>query len=120
MTERIANIRDEATELSTGERRSFGGHNSHCALVYQKAGGGNEVLQSASSRSMSSRVGSINEANAKRNRKRGMILPFEPLYIAFDSIRYAVDIPQVSCSITPWKIYSDISVQNYFSSECCR
>lgn len=42
---------------------------------------------------MSSRVGSINGGD--RNRRRGMILPFVPLSITFDDIRYAVDMPQV-------------------------
>ena len=55
---------------------------------------GNESRRSISSRTLSSRVGSINEANP--NRKRGMVLPFEPLSITFDEIRYAVDMPQVS------------------------
>ncbi|XP_071709160.1 pleiotropic drug resistance protein 1-like isoform X5 [Rutidosis leptorrhynchoides] len=41
---------------------------------------------------MSSRVGNINEVN--HNKKRGMVLPFVPLSIAFDEIRYAVDMPQ--------------------------
>lgn len=44
---------------------------------------------------MSSRVGSSNEAEPKK--KRGMLLPFEPLSITFDDIRYSVDMPQV-CS----------------------
>ncbi|KAL3498275.1 hypothetical protein ACH5RR_041007 [Cinchona calisaya] len=51
-----------------------------------------EVARSVSSRSMSSRVGSINEVNG--NRKRGMVLPFEPLSITFDDVKYAVDMPQ--------------------------
>ncbi|KAA8525358.1 hypothetical protein F0562_007224 [Nyssa sinensis] len=54
--------------------------------------GGSEVQRSVSSRSMSSRVGSTGEADQKR--KRGMVLPFEPLSITFDDIRYAVDMPQ--------------------------
>ncbi|XP_071709146.1 pleiotropic drug resistance protein 1-like isoform X2 [Rutidosis leptorrhynchoides] len=37
-------------------------------------------------------VGNINEVN--HNKKRGMVLPFVPLSIAFDEIRYAVDMPQ--------------------------
>nr|XP_043627466.1 pleiotropic drug resistance protein 1-like isoform X8 [Erigeron canadensis] len=41
---------------------------------------------------MSSRVGNINEAGDIK--KRGMVLPFVPLSIAFDDIRYAVDMPQ--------------------------
>ncbi|KAM7513222.1 hypothetical protein LguiB_012097 [Lonicera macranthoides] len=53
---------------------------------------GNEVQRSASSRSISARVGSISEAD--QNRKRGMVLPFEPLSITFDDIRYAVNMPQ--------------------------
>ncbi|KAM0973866.1 hypothetical protein ACFX2C_017131 [Malus domestica] len=32
--------------------------------------------------------------SANRTRKRGMVLPFEPLSIAFNEIRYAVDMPQ--------------------------
>lgn len=48
--------------------------------------------RSVSSRSMSSRVGTISNA---ADRKRGMILPFEPLSITFDDIHYAVDMPQV-------------------------
>ncbi|XP_021277311.1 pleiotropic drug resistance protein 1-like isoform X1 [Herrania umbratica] len=51
-----------------------------------------ESRRSASSRSLSSKVGSINEAN--QNRKRGMVLPFEPLSMSFDEIKYAVDMPQ--------------------------
>ncbi|CAN4097540.1 unnamed protein product [Withania somnifera] len=94
VTERIASTRGEAAESSIGERSSFGGHNSHCALVCKNAQGRSEALRSASSRSMSSRVGSINKDDQNRNRKRGIILPFEPLCIAFDDIRYAVDMPQ--------------------------
>ncbi|CAI9094462.1 OLC1v1030207C1 [Oldenlandia corymbosa var. corymbosa] len=45
---------------------------------------------SVSSRSLSSRVGSRSETNRTR---RGMVLPFEPLSITFDDIRYAVDMP---------------------------
>ncbi|RVW53973.1 Pleiotropic drug resistance protein 1 [Vitis vinifera] len=53
---------------------------------------GGDKIRSGSSRSLSARVGSFN--NADQNRKRGMILPFEPLSISFDEIRYAVDMPQ--------------------------
>ncbi|XP_034682534.1 pleiotropic drug resistance protein 1-like isoform X2 [Vitis riparia] len=49
-------------------------------------------IQSGSPRSLSARVGSITEADQRR--KRGMVLPFEPLSISFDEIRYAVDMPQ--------------------------
>ncbi|KAA3470541.1 pleiotropic drug resistance protein 1-like [Gossypium australe] len=45
-----------------------------------------------SSRGEGSSVGSVNDAN--QSRKRGMALPFEPLSMSFDEIRYAVDMPQ--------------------------
>ncbi|KAJ9555193.1 hypothetical protein OSB04_009807 [Centaurea solstitialis] len=41
---------------------------------------------------MSSRVGSINETDLTK--KHGMVLPFVPLSITFDDIKYAVDMPQ--------------------------
>uniref|UniRef100_F6H3T2 ABC transporter domain-containing protein n=1 Tax=Vitis vinifera TaxID=29760 RepID=F6H3T2_VITVI len=71
LTEKQANRTEELIELSpeTGAR-----------------------IQSGSSRSLSARVGSITEAD--QSRKRGMVLPFEPLSISFDEIRYAVDMPQ--------------------------
>ncbi|GAV70531.1 ABC_tran domain-containing protein/ABC2_membrane domain-containing protein/PDR_assoc domain-containing protein, partial [Cephalotus follicularis] len=58
------------------------------------AGSGNEGHRSMmkSSRTLSEKVSSFSEVN--RNRKRAMILPFEPLSITFDEIRYAVDMPQ--------------------------
>ncbi|KAA8540447.1 hypothetical protein F0562_024634 [Nyssa sinensis] len=42
--------------------------------------------------SMNMRTDAIAKAN--RSRKKGMILPFEPHSIAFDEIRYSVDMPQ--------------------------
>ncbi|XP_015160196.1 pleiotropic drug resistance protein 1-like isoform X2 [Solanum tuberosum] len=53
---------------------------------------GNDVPVSTSSRSLSTRVGNITEGDL--NKRKGMILPFEPLSITFDDIRYAVDMPQ--------------------------
>ncbi|GMI89171.1 pleiotropic drug resistance 12, ATP-binding cassette G40, PLEIOTROPIC DRUG RESISTANCE 12 [Hibiscus trionum] len=53
---------------------------------------GNESQKSSSFRSLSAKVGSANDADHKR--KRGMVLPFEPLSMSFDEIRYAVDMPQ--------------------------
>ncbi|KAI6680128.1 hypothetical protein NL676_034009 [Syzygium grande] len=48
--------------------------------------------RSAADRKLSTRAGSKNYLDT--NRKRGMVLPFEPLSIAFDDIRYAIDMPQ--------------------------
>lgn len=45
-----------------------------------------------SSRSMSSRMGSSSETESTR--KRGMLIPFEPLALTYDEIRYSVDMPQ--------------------------
>ncbi|OMO80624.1 ABC-2 type transporter [Corchorus olitorius] len=48
--------------------------------------------QKSTSSWTTSGVGSISDAS--QHRKRGMVLPFEPLSITFDEIRYAVDMPQ--------------------------
>ncbi|KAL5539498.1 hypothetical protein UlMin_043230 [Ulmus minor] len=76
LAEKNSNRTGELVELSSTGRNSVG----------------NESRRSISSRTLSSRVGSITEPNS--NRKRGMVLPFEPLSITFDEIRYAVDMPQ--------------------------
>uniref|UniRef100_A0A7N0U871 ABC transporter domain-containing protein n=1 Tax=Kalanchoe fedtschenkoi TaxID=63787 RepID=A0A7N0U871_KALFE len=48
--------------------------------------------RSVSSRTMSARIGDTNEMD--QNKKRGMVLPFEPLSITFDEVKYAIDMPQ--------------------------
>ncbi|XWS16999.1 hypothetical protein CRYUN_Cryun33cG0029900 [Craigia yunnanensis] len=53
---------------------------------------GKESQKSASTRTLSATAGSI--AEASQLRKQGMILPFQPLAITFDDMRYAVDMPQ--------------------------
>ena len=35
-------------------------------------------------------------ADANRNKKKGMVLPFQPHSITFDDIRYSVDMPEVT------------------------
>lgn len=57
-------------------------------------GSGTESQRSVSSRTISARIGDTNGID--QNNKRGMILPFEPLSITFDEIKYAVDMPHVS------------------------
>ncbi|KAI6680129.1 hypothetical protein NL676_034010 [Syzygium grande] len=80
LAEKIASKNGEVIELSSrGSQRSSS----------EKESG---RQRSATSRSLSTRVGSINDSDP--NRKRGMVLPFEPLSIAFDDIRYAIDMPQ--------------------------
>ncbi|KAK7839281.1 abc transporter g family member 40 [Quercus suber] len=78
LTERNANRAGEFIELAS-RGKSF---------PEQRA----EDQRSVSSKSLSTRVGGIDEAY--QNGKRGMVLPFEPLSLAFDEIRYAVDMPQ--------------------------
>ncbi|CAN1169187.1 Pleiotropic drug resistance protein 1 [Linum perenne] len=57
--------------------------------------GGNdsESRRSISSRTPSARVGNFNDGSSNKGR-RGMVLPFLPLSITFDEIRYSVDMPQ--------------------------
>ncbi|KAL9440125.1 hypothetical protein AB3S75_018895 [Citrus x aurantiifolia] len=69
---------EEPVELSSGVQSSYDR--------------GNESHRNVSFRTLSARVRSFNEAD--QNRKRGMILPFEPHSITFDDIRYALDVPQ--------------------------
>ncbi|GAV68072.1 ABC_tran domain-containing protein/ABC2_membrane domain-containing protein/PDR_assoc domain-containing protein, partial [Cephalotus follicularis] len=78
LDEKTDNRTEEFIELSSRDKNS-----------YER---GNESHRSASSRTLPTRVSGISEVI--RNRKRGMILPFEPLSITFDEIRYAVDMPQ--------------------------
>ncbi|KAH7847927.1 hypothetical protein Vadar_031716 [Vaccinium darrowii] len=78
LTERVAIKTGELVELSSRENNASGEE-------------GNEERRSVS-RSMLLRVASSTEAG--QNRERGMVLPFEPLSITFDEIKYAVDMPQ--------------------------
>ncbi|KAE8056422.1 hypothetical protein FH972_013197 [Carpinus fangiana] len=75
LAEKEANRSEEFIELPSTEK-SFSDR-------------GNESRRSVSSRTLSTRVGSINDV-----KRRGMVLPFEPLSITFDEIRYAIDMPQ--------------------------
>ncbi|XP_023512684.1 pleiotropic drug resistance protein 1-like [Cucurbita pepo subsp. pepo] len=82
----ILSSKESSTEKSVKKSEDIQEGNS----TYNAERSENEV--SLSSRTSSARVGSINEAD--RNKKRGMVLPFEPHTITFDEIRYAVDMPQ--------------------------
>ncbi|KAK7410283.1 hypothetical protein VNO78_00953 [Psophocarpus tetragonolobus] len=83
------------SEEALAERNA--GRNEHIielsSSVYNfNADKGNGSSRSVSSRTLSGRVGSIGASD--HNRKRGMILPFTPLSITFDEIRYEVEMPQ--------------------------
>ena len=49
--------------------------------------------------SKGSRSAQTEATNADLSRKKGMILPFEPLSITFDNIKYSVDMPQVDSNV---------------------
>ena len=38
----------------------------------------------------------VSENKASSSGRKGMVLPFQPLSLTFDDIRYSVDMPQVS------------------------
>ncbi|KAG2400250.1 Pleiotropic drug resistance protein [Vigna angularis] len=84
LAERNAGRKEHIIELSSRFKGSS---------VYNfNADKGNENRKSVCSRTLSARVGSIGAS--KHNTKRGMVLPFTPLSITFDEIRYAVEMPQ--------------------------
>lgn len=62
-------------------------------FVHVIAARGDGSRTSVSQGSMSMETEANTEDNP--NRRRGMVLPFEPLSITFDNIRYSVDMPQV-------------------------
>ncbi|KAB5513950.1 hypothetical protein DKX38_027856 [Salix brachista] len=77
LAEKNANRNGEVIELSTrGKSSSVRGNDSRI---------------SSSPRPPSSRIPSFGDGNQT---KRGMVLPFQPLSISFDEIRYSVDMPQ--------------------------
>ncbi|KAK7311855.1 hypothetical protein RJT34_10277 [Clitoria ternatea] len=82
------------SEEALAERNA--GRNEHIIELSSRLKGssdrGNESRRSVSSRTLSARVGSIGATD--HSSKRGMVLPFTPLSITFDEIRYAVDMPQ--------------------------
>lgn len=105
LAEKNANKTGEFTKLSSTGNSSIGWSlcvktrslfvpcrveaNTICSIVE----GGIETVRSMLLRTMSAGVSDIKETN--QNRTRGMVLPFEPLLITFNEIKYAVDMPQV-------------------------
>ncbi|XP_057729421.1 pleiotropic drug resistance protein 1-like [Arachis stenosperma] len=80
------------SEEALAERNSV--RNDHIIELSSGRNGASDKSngRSVSSRTLSARVGAINGTD--RNRKRGMVLPFTPLSITFDEIRYTLDMPQ--------------------------
>ncbi|KHN07106.1 Pleiotropic drug resistance protein 1 [Glycine soja] len=82
------------SEEALAERNA--GRNEHIIELSSRIKGssdkGNESRRNVSSRTLSARVGGIGAS--EHNKKRGMVLPFTPLSITFDEIRYSVEMPQ--------------------------
>lgn len=64
---------------------------SNFVHVIAARGGGSRTSVSQVSMSMETEA----DTQDNPNRGRGMVLPFEPLSITFDNIRYSVDMPPV-------------------------
>ncbi|XP_068652531.1 pleiotropic drug resistance protein 1-like isoform X2 [Aristolochia californica] len=78
LTEKHANRTGETIKVSS-RRKSFASHRG-------------SSRSSKSEVSASARSDGVHEDDP--NRKRGMVLPFAPLSITFDNIKYSVDMPQ--------------------------
>ncbi|XP_058724834.1 pleiotropic drug resistance protein 1-like [Vicia villosa] len=76
LQERDASIAEECTQLPTRKR------------ISETKTAEEELMPSAS---FSARV---DNGKSSRSGRRGMVLPFQPLSLTFDEIRYAVDMPQ--------------------------
>ncbi|KAK7336924.1 hypothetical protein VNO77_17477 [Canavalia gladiata] len=55
---------------------------------------GENIRRNSSPRSLSTRQETVT-SETNHNRKRGMVLPFDPHSISFDEVTYAVDMPQM-------------------------
>ncbi|KAI3875052.1 hypothetical protein MKW98_019625, partial [Papaver atlanticum] len=83
-------ISNDSASDKTGEEMESTSHKK--SSTSRRVGDGTEnIKRSNSSTSSSTRMDAINEA--KGNKKRGMVLPFQPLSITFDNIKYSVDMP---------------------------
>ena len=60
-----------------------------------RAGGAIQLSHRESSSSHQTQTGE-RRSEETHNKKKGMILPFEPHSITFDDVEYAVDMPQVT------------------------
>ncbi|KAI3986333.1 hypothetical protein MKX01_002178 [Papaver californicum] len=83
-------LSDDSASDNTGEEMKSA--SSRKSSTSHRSGERTEdIKRSISSTSSSTRMDAINDANG--NKKRGMVLPFQPLSITFDDITYSVDMP---------------------------
>lgn len=59
---------------------------------------GEVQFSSLDNKALEAKIGAAKTGAAKLEAKRGMILPFQPLSISFDDIKYYVDMPAVRLS----------------------
>ncbi|KOM25783.1 hypothetical protein LR48_Vigan187s002300 [Vigna angularis] len=65
-------------------------------LIQLTNGKSSSEIKTVDERSMSSRSfsGRVSDDKANRSGRRGMVLPFQPLSLTFDEIKYSIDMPQ--------------------------
>ncbi|KAI3912940.1 hypothetical protein MKW92_048293 [Papaver armeniacum] len=84
-------IADDSSSNKTGEEMESTSRRKS-SITSRNSGERTEYInKSISSTSSSTRMNPINEADGSK--KRGMVLPFQPLSITFDEIKYSVDMP---------------------------
>ncbi|KAI3964979.1 hypothetical protein MKW92_003515 [Papaver armeniacum] len=84
-------IADDSSSNKTGEEMESTSRRKS-SITSRNSGERTEYInKSISSTPSSTRMNPINEVD--RSKKRGMVLPFQPLSITFDEIKYSVDMP---------------------------
>lgn len=78
--------------LSLAAQRSM----EHSKSMEMKARDHIVTLNEAEAALGSALEATLEVAGSRLERKRGMILPFQPLSISFDDLKYSVDMPAVS------------------------
>jgi len=102
LKEKNANLTGVAVDVSLHKGTGLGSTCQSSESACQATGSYNETkLRSVDANSMPA--------------QRGMVLPFVPLSLTFDSIRYSVDIPQVSlCKSAQIIIIFELSLFSFF------
>ncbi|KAK7245301.1 hypothetical protein RIF29_40140 [Crotalaria pallida] len=86
----------ETNEQNDGSKRGINElkHLKKCLSHHSKGEGDGESISGSISLNSSSTREEAAAVETNPNRKRGMVLPFEPHSITFDEVTYAVDMPQ--------------------------
>ncbi|XP_008775866.2 pleiotropic drug resistance protein TUR2-like isoform X1 [Phoenix dactylifera] len=99
LKEKQANRTGESVELPTRERNSShpseGQFNKKVRnLIYRNTDAYLQIHMTAARGSGSRTTGMEISTEANQNRRKGMVLPFVPLSLTFDDVKYSVDMPQ--------------------------